>query len=260
MKRMSGKVAFVTGGGDGIGRAAAIAFAREGAKVVIAELNPELGREAVEAAKAQGGEALFVATDVTNEDNVRTSIEAAVARYGKLDTLFNCAGGSIPADTLVHELDMSVFDHTINLDLKGTILCCKHAIPKIIAAGGGTVINMSSGAGLRGASPAQVYTAAKGAIISLTRTMAGSYAKHNIRINCIAAGRIDTARVRRTYGLPNRPGGVEDRQDSTGQAKLYPFWVGQPEDIASIALFLATDESRMITGATIPADGGRSAY
>ena len=257
---MEGKVAFVTGGGDGIGRATALAFAREGAKVVIAEINEALGREAMDALKAQGGEGVFVATDVTSEENVRASIEATVARYGKLDTLFNCAGGSLPADTHVTELDLSVFDHTINLDLKGTILCCKHAIPKIIVAGGGTVINMSSGAALKGASPAQVYTAAKGAIISLTRTMAGSYAKHNVRINCICAGRIDTARVRRTYGLPNRPGGVEDRQDSTGQAKIYPFWVGQPEDIASIALFLATDESRMITGAAIPADGGRSAY
>ena len=257
---MEGKVAFVSGGGDGIGRAGALAFAREGAKVVIAEINEALGREAMEAVKAQGGEGLFVRTDVTSEENVRAAVEETVARYGKLDTLFNCAGGSIPADTLVHELDMSVFDHTIGLDLKGTILCCKYAIPKIIAAGGGTVINMSSGAGLKGASPAQVYTAAKGAIISLTRTMAGSYAKSNVRVNCICAGRIDTPRVRRTYGLPNRPGGVEDRQDSTGQAKIYPFWIGQPEDIASIAVFLATNESRMITGAAIPADGGRSAY
>ena len=257
---MEGRVAFVGGGGDGIGRAGAIAFAREGAKVAIADINEALGREAMEAAQAQGGEAFFIRTDVTSEENVRASIEATVARYGKLDTLFNCAGGSIPADTLVHELDMSVFDHTIGLDLKGTILCCKYAIPKIIEAGGGTVINMSSGAGLKGASPAQVYTAAKGAIISLTRTMAGSYAKSNVRVNCICAGRIDTPRVRRTYGLPNRPGGVEDRQDSTGQAKIYPFWVGQPEDIASIAVFLATNESRMITGAAIPADGGRSAY
>jgi NAD(P)-dependent dehydrogenase (short-subunit alcohol dehydrogenase family) len=140
------------------------------------------------------------------------------------------------------------------------MLACKHAVPRIAAAGGGAVINMSSGAALRGASPAQVYTAAKGAIVSLTRSMAGTYAKDNVRVNCICAGRIDTPRVRRTYGLPGRPGGVADPQDASGQVKMYPFWVGRPEDIANIALFLASDESRMITGAAIAADGGRSAY
>jgi NAD(P)-dependent dehydrogenase (short-subunit alcohol dehydrogenase family) len=250
--RLAGRVALITGGGDGIGRAAAIAFAREGAKVAIAEINPDLGGET---AKAIGQTALFVETDVTREESVRAAVEAVVGRFGKLDTLFNCAGGSVPADKPVTELDFSVFDHTIGLDLKGTMLACKHAIPRIVAAGGGTVINMSSGAALRGANPAQVYTAAKGAIVSLTRSMAGTYAKHNVRVNCICAGRIETARVRRTYGQPGR-----DPQDAGGQVKMYPFWVGQPEDIANIALFLASDESRMITGAAIAADGGRSAY
>lgn len=257
MKRLAGKVALITGGGDGIGRAAALAFAREGAKVVIADINAALGRET---AAAIGEDAFFVETDVTREASVRAAVEAAAGRFGKLDTLFNCAGGSLPADRPVTELDLSVFEHTIGLDLKGTMLACKHAIPKIIAAGGGTVINMSSGAALRGASPAQVYTAAKGAIVSLTRSMAGTYAKDNVRVNCICAGRIDTPRVRRTYGLPGRPGGIADPQDASGQVKTYPFWVGQPEDIANIALFLASGESRMITGAAIPADGGRSAY
>jgi NAD(P)-dependent dehydrogenase (short-subunit alcohol dehydrogenase family) len=257
VKRLAGKVALITGGGDGIGRAAALAFAREGAKVVITDINAALGRET---AAAIGEDAFFVETDVTREASVRAAVEAAAGRFGKLDTLFNCAGGSLPADRPVTELDLSVFEHTIGLDLKGTMLACKHAIPKIIAAGGGTVINMSSGAALRGASPAQVYTAAKGAIVSLTRSMAGTYAKDNVRVNCICAGRIDTPRVRRTYGLPGRPGGIADPQDASGQVKTYPFWVGQPEDIANIALFLASGESRMITGAAIPADGGRSAY
>ena len=251
MKRLDGRVAFITGGGDGIGRAAALVFAREGAKVVIADINAVLGRET---AKAMGENALFVETDVTREDSVRAAVEAAIARFGKLDTLFNCAGGSVPADKPVTELDLSVFEHTIGLDLKGTMLACKHAIPRIVAAGGGTVINMSSGAALRGANPAPVYTAAKGAIVSLTRSMAGTYAKHNVRVNCICAGRIETPRVRRTYAHGADP------QDAKGQVKTYPFWVGQPEDIANVALFLASDESRMITGAAIPADGGRSAY
>ena len=250
--RLAGRVALITGGGDGIGRAAAIAFAREGAKVAIAEINPSLGLEAV---KAIGEAALFIETDVTCEDTVRAAVEATLGRFGKLDTLFNCAGGSVPADKPVTELDLSVFERTISLDLKGTMLACKHAIPRIVAAGGGAVINMSSGAALRGANPAQVYTAAKGAIVSLTRSMAGTYAKNNVRVNCICAGRIETPRVRRTYGQPGR-----DPQDAAGQVKMYPFWVGQPEDIANIALFLASNESRMITGAAIAADGGRSAY
>ncbi len=253
MKRLDGRVAFITGGGDGIGRAAALVFAREGAKVAIADINAALGREA---AAAVGENAFFVETDVTREESVRAAVEAAVARFGKLDTLFNCAGGSVPADKPVTELDLSVFEHTIGLDLKGTMLACKHSVPRIVAAGGGTVINMSSGAALRGANPAPVYTAAKGAIVSLTRSMAGTYAKDNVRVNCICAGRIETPRVRRTYA----PGGVADPQDASGQVKTYPFWVGQPEDIANVALFLASDESRMITGAAIAADGGRSAY
>ena len=250
--RLAGRVALVTGGGDGIGRAAAIAFARAGAKVAIADIDAALGKESAELA---GENVFFVETDVTREESVRAAVEAAVARFGKLDTLFNSAGGSVPADKPVTELDLSVFEHTIGLDLKGTMLACKHALPRIVAAGGGTVINMSSGAALRGANPAQVYTAAKGAIVSLTRSMAGTYAKNNVRVNCICAGRIETARVRRTYGQPGR-----DPQDAEGQVKMYPFWVGQPEDIANIALFLASDESRMITGAAIAADGGRSAY
>ena len=251
MKRLDGKVAFITGGGDGIGRAAALLFAREGARVAIADINAALGRET---AKAAGESAFFVETDVTREESVRAAVDAAVARFGKLDTLFNCAGGSLPADKPVTELDLSVFEHTIGLDLKGTMLACKHAIPKIVAAGGGTVINMSSGAALRGANPASVYSAAKGAIVSLTRSMAGTYAKDRVRVNCICAGRIETPRVRRIY-----PHGA-DPQDAKVQVKTYPFWVGQPEDIANIALFLASEESRMITGAAIAADGGRSAY
>ena len=167
MKRVAGRVALITGGGDGIGRAAALDFSREGAKVEIAEINAALGRETAELVGAQGGQALFVATDVTREESVRAAVETAVARFGKLDTLFACAGGSVPADKPVTELDLSVFEQTIGVDVKGTMLDCKHAIPRIAAAGGGAMINVSSGAALRGANPAQVYTAAKGAIINV---------------------------------------------------------------------------------------------
>ena len=260
MGRLAGKVAFITGAGSGIARAAAGLFAREGARVAIAEIKPGLGAATEKMIRDAGGDALFVETDVTREDSVRQAIAAAVARFGKLDVLYNCAGGSLPEDSLVTDVDLKVWDHTMTVDLRGTMLCCRHGIPELIRAGGGTVVNMSSGAALRGGSPAHIYTAAKGAILSLTRALAGAYAKNHIRVNAICAGRILTERITSKYGTPDRSGPVVDRQDAAGRAKEYPFWVGQPEDIANIALFLASGESRMITGATIAADGGRSAY
>ncbi len=253
-------MAFLVGGGAGIAKACATLFAREGAKIIVAEINAETGQATADSVVAQGGEAIFVKMDVTVEKAVAAAVAAGVAKFGKIDTLLNSAGGSLPEDSPIDEVDMAVWDRTMVLDLKGTMLACRHVIPQIVAAGGGAVVNMSSGAGLRGANPAHIYTAAKGAIISLTRTMAGTYARNNIRVNCICAGRTNTERVRSTYGMPGKPGSAPDRQNVVEQLKTYPFWMGEPEDIAAVALFLASDESRMITGAAIPADGGRSAY
>lgn len=258
--RLQGKVAFITGGGSGIGRAAAQRFAGEGACVAIAEVKPGLGTAVVREIAAHGGKAVFVQTDVTHEDSVRDAVQAALRHFGKLDVLVNCAGGSSPDDGPAPEVDMGVWEATMNLDLKGTFLCCRHVVPHMQAAGGGTIVNMSSGAALRGSSPAHVYSAAKGAIVSLTRALAGKYARHNIRVNAICSGRVNTERVRRSYGIPGAPGSVDDPMKADEQVESYPFWFGQPEDMANIVLFLASDESRMITGAAIPADGGRSAY
>jgi NAD(P)-dependent dehydrogenase (short-subunit alcohol dehydrogenase family) len=257
---MQDRVAFIAGGAVGIGAASALAMAREGARIVIADIDEAKGQAAARAVQEQGGEAEFVKVDVRDDDSVRAAAASGAARFGRIDALVNCAGGSLPADSLVTEVELAVWDRTMTLDVKGTILVCRHVIPRLIAAGGGTVVNMSSGAALRGANPAHIYTAAKGAIVSLTRTLAGSYAKHNVRVNCICAGRINTERVRATYGMPGKPGSAPDRQNVTEQIKTYPFWMGEPEDIAAIVLFLASHESRMITGAAIAADGGRSAY
>ena len=258
MPRLAGRVALITGGAWGIGRAAAELFAREGAKVAIADIDEASG---VALARDIGASALFIRTDVTDEASVNAAVAAAERHFGKLDMLFNCAGGSVSEDAPVGKVDVAaVWDKTMRLDLAGTINCCHHAIPAIVRARGGAVVNMSSGAALRGASPAHIYTAAKGGIVSLTRALAGTYAKDNVRVNAICAGRILTERIMATYGTPAKSGPVADRQDAAGRIKEYPFWVGQPEDIASIAVFLATNESRMITGAAIPADGGRSAY
>jgi NAD(P)-dependent dehydrogenase (short-subunit alcohol dehydrogenase family) len=258
--RLQGRVAFITGGGSGIGRAAAELFAHEGARVAVAEIDAALGQAAVDAINRDGGKALFVHTDVTDEASVQAAVEATVTAFGKLDLLFNCAGGSSPADAFTTDVDLTVWDKTINLDLKGTFLSCRHALPHIVRAGGGSVVNMSSGAALRGSSSAHVYTAAKGAILSLTRALAGQYAKQGIRVNAICSGRINTERVRASYGIPGQAGNFPDTMKVDEQVKTYPFWFGEPRDMANIALFLASDESRMITGATIPADGGRSAY
>lgn len=258
--RLAGRVALVVGGGTGIGEASARRFAREGARVAVADLRGDAARAVAEAITAGGGEAVAIDLDVRDEASVASGVARVVDRFGALHTLLNSAGGSLPDDAPVTEVDLSVWDRTMGLDLRGTVLACRHAIPAIVAAGGGTVVNMSSGAALRGSGRAHVYAAAKGAIVSLTRNLAGTFARHHVRVNAICAGRINTERVRRTYGIPGQPGSAHDAMQVDEQIKTYPFWFGEPEDIAAIAAFLASDESRMITGAAIPADGGRSAY
>ena len=237
-------------------------FAKEGAKVSIIEIDEGKGAATEKTVRQQGGDALFIPTDITREDSVKQAVLQAVTRFGKLDILYNCAGGSIVNDGLVTEVELDkVWNHTMTLDLNGTMMCSRHVVPEIIRAGGGTIINMSSGAAIRGGSPLHVYTSAKGAILSLTRAMAGAYVQNNIRVNAICAGRIQTERNVIKYGVGGKGGGsIIDRQDAAGRVNAYPFWLGEPIDIANIALFLASDESRMITGAVIPADGGRSAY
>jgi NAD(P)-dependent dehydrogenase (short-subunit alcohol dehydrogenase family) len=224
--------------------------------VVIAELKPELGRNSEQEVRNAGGEAIFVETDVTKEESVKNAIQQTVARYRALNILYNCAGGSITQDAPVTDVDMVVWQHTMSLDLLGTFLCCRHGIPELIKAGGGAIVNMSSGAALQGVYKGHVYTAAKGAILSFTRALAGQYARHGIRANAICPGLTVTERVIRMFGDPRK------MADSPQRAMLekYPFSVGDPEDIANIALFLASDKARMINGATIAADGGSSVY
>ncbi|TFZ02809.1 SDR family oxidoreductase [Ramlibacter henchirensis] len=256
--RLAGKVALIVGGGTGIGACAARLFAAEGAAVAVADIQHEAASQVAQSIVAAGGQSVAIAADVMSEESVRAAVDSAVRQFGRLQVLFNCVGGSLPADAPVTEVDFSVWDRTMNLDVRGTLLACRHAIPHIVAAGGGSVVNMSSGAALRGSGKAHIYAAAKGAVVAVTRNIAGTYARHNVRANAICAGRINTERIRRTYGVPGNPKPGDVNIDEV--LKTYPFWFGEPEDIANVALFLASDESRMITGAAIPADGGRSAY
>ena len=259
MARLQGKVALISGAGTGIGRAAAELFAQEGAKIAIAELKPELGSGAEKAIREAGGEALFLETDVTDDASVEHAVRETVSRFGKLDVLYNCAGGSIPEDAPITDVPLWVWDHTMALDLKGPMLCCRFGIPELIKAGGGSVINMSSTAALSGV-PMHIYSAAKGGVISLTRSLASQYSSQQVRVNAICPGVVLTDRVRARFGnLPGTEDGAEDSRAARTAAR-YPFGVGQAIDIAQIALFLASDESRMVNAAILAADGGLSAY
>jgi NAD(P)-dependent dehydrogenase (short-subunit alcohol dehydrogenase family) len=253
MNRLEGKVAVITGAGSGIGRAAAKLFVTEGAKVVVAEIDSTLGEAA---AREAGAGARFVHADVTDEESVKRMVQHGRDAFGRIDVLLNCAGGSLREDRLVTEVDPSVWDKTINLDMKGPFLCCRHVIPVMLEQGKGSVVNFSSVVALRGNHIAHVYVMAKGGLISFTQALAGAYSPKGIRVNAICPGVVLTERVRSRFADGNqiRFGGIDD---IAGQ---YPFAVGQPEDIANVALFLASDESRMVNGAAIPAEGGFSAY
>jgi len=249
--RLEDKVAIITGAGSGIGRASAIRFAEEGARIVVAEIDPALGQETVEVVRSAGGDARCLETDVTDEPSVARCVAAAVAAYGRLDVLFNCAGGSLASDAPITEVDWSVYRRTLALDLEGTMLVCRHVIPELIRAGGGSLVNTSSLVALQGGHPMHVYASAKGAILSFTRALAGTYANHGIRANAICPGIVLSQRIRARFG---------DQGEGATLGEDHPFGVGEPVDIANVALFLASDESRMVTGAVIPAEGGLSAY
>jgi NAD(P)-dependent dehydrogenase (short-subunit alcohol dehydrogenase family) len=251
MARLAGKVAFITGGGGGIGRATAERFAEEGAKVVIAEIDPKSGAAAAEAARARvgnsGGDAHFVPCDVTDRASVERAIAETVARFGKLDVLHNNAGGSTMRDGPVTEAPEDEFWRVIRLDLYGTFLCSKIAIPEIVKAGGGSVINMSSNVALMALPGRDCYTAAKGAIASMTRSMAVEYAPHKIRVNAIAPSVTLTERVKRL--LAQSP-----EIEKIGDSHLLGF--GLPIHIADMAVYLASNESAITTGQILSVDSG----
>jgi NAD(P)-dependent dehydrogenase (short-subunit alcohol dehydrogenase family) len=247
MARLQGKVALITGGGRGIGRAAALLFAREGAKVVVAEIASADGQATVAAIKEAGGEARFVATDVAKPEQVETAVKSAVDTFGGLHVMYNNAGGATPKDGKVTEMDLDEFWRTIGVDLFGTFLGCRFAIPVMVEGGGGSIINTTSIRAMIGTAGADAYTSAKGGVRALTRALALQWAAHNIRVNAIAPGVILTERVRALL-----------REDDPIFEKSL-LGASEPEDVAQMALYLASDESRRVTGAILPMDSGASA-
>ena len=248
MAQLDGKVALITGAGTGIGRATARAMAANGAKVVVAELNAATGEQTAQIIVQAGGHCIAITTDVSQEDSMRAAIDTAVRHYGGLHVLHNNAGGSTPADNTVVEAPIEEFWRAIRLDLFGTFLGCRFGIPAIVASGGGSVINMASNVALMGVAGLDCYTAAKGGIAAITRSMAVEFASQKVRVNAIAPAATMTDRVRGRFeaGHPR----------VTKIAAAHLLGLIQPEDIANMAVFPASDESRMITGHVYPVDSG----
>src|SRR6185369_13964336 len=238
MTRLNGKIAFVTGAGGGIGRSICERFVAEGAFVAAADIDAEHAESAVRTARANG-RAIALRCDVGDTDSVRDGIARTVATFGGLNVLCNVAGGSTSHDAAVTEAPEAEFWRAIRLDLFGTFLCCKHGLPELIKAGGGSVINMASVVALSSKKKRDCYTAAKGGVVAITRSIAAGYAHHAIRVNAIAPGITRTPRVQ--AWLDASPG-------TNPLAVRHLLGLVEPVDVAHMAVYLASDESRAVTG------------
>ena len=248
--RLAGKVGIVTGGGTGIGKAAALRFAQEGARVVVANRTEKTGQDTVRAVVEAGGQALWVRADVAVEADARAMVEAAVEAYGRLDILFNNA--AIQTFGTAVSLKPEQWDELLGINLKGMYLAAKHAVPRMAAQGGGSIINHSSVLGLVGDPELVAYCAAKAGILGLTRSMAQAHGPQSIRVNALCPGDVETYIVRQYFDSQPDPDAARRRISSQYALRR----IARPEEIANVALFLASDESSFVTGACIVADGG----
>ncbi|MCC7451666.1 MAG: SDR family oxidoreductase [Anaerolineae bacterium] len=250
--RFGGKVAVVTGAGAGIGRATAEALAADGASVVIADVNAEQGERAAQGIRDKGGQAVVVQADVSRAADAERIAADAVKAFGGIDYLVNNAG--IQTYGTVVDTDEATWDRTLGINLKGVFLVSKYCIPQIIKRGGGAVVNMGSVQGFASQRAVAAYSASKGAVIAMTRTMALDHAPDKIRVNCVCPGSVDTPMLRWAANLfvPENPGGAIEEW-----GKLHALErVATPQEIANVILFLMSDAASFITGAAIVADGG----
>ena len=250
MGRLENKVAVITGAASGIGLATAGRFAGEGAAVVIGDLNENGGEAAVRRCKENGGRAVFQKCNVQNEVDIKALVDRAVSEYGKLDIIFNNAGvgGAVGS---IEETTVENWDRTQDVLLRAVFIGMKYAVPAMKKNGGGSIISTASVAGLRAGAGPHSYTAAKTAVIGLTRSVALEVGQYKIRVNCVCPGGINTPM------LSNRFGGPQNAEIFLTQLQAIKR-AGHPEDIANMALFLASDESQWITGAAMVVDGGMS--
>ena len=256
--RLSEKVAVVTGAASGIGRAGALLMAKEGAKVAVVDIDEKGGKETAESIKGAGGEAMFIKTDVTREAEVRQMVEQVISKYGRIDILYNNAGGwQKELQDTVTEDTSEEWDRLITLNLKSTFLCSKYVIPEMIKAGRGSIINTSSNAGFMNSPRVAAYGAAKAGIIELTKSLCMDYGPAGIRANVVAPGEVVTPQWTATQDLV--PTNEKEKVLDTMVRCIPLGHFARPEDVANVALFLASDESAYLSGVMIPIDGGATA-
>jgi len=247
MSEFTGKVALITGGNAGIGRATAIEFAKHGAKVVITGRREKEGHEVIAEIKALGGDAIFVQTDVSKESDVKAMIERTLETFGRLDYAFNNAGVEETLTPLPDQTE-ETYDQIMDINVKGVWLSLKHEIPAMLKTGGGAIVNNSSIAGLVGFAMAPVYVASKHAVIGLTKSIALEYAKQNVRVNAVAPGSIETRMLRDFASAP------EVRQMLEAGHPMGR--IGQPKEVASTVIWLCSGGASFVTGQTLAIDGG----
>ena len=247
---LDGKTALVTGGGSGIGRAASLAYANDGARVVVVDVNVEGGEETIQQIKESGGEAILVHADVSNPKDTQAMVDQAVEAFGSLDCAFNNAGISGGRDRLLTaDYPEDDWDRVLSINLKGVWLCMKSEIPQMLKQGGGAIVNTASIAGLAGLSGTVAYVAAKHGVTGLTKAAAVEYATSGIRVNAVCPGYIQTPLVQPIF---QENDGMEERV-----ASRHPMGrLGEPEEIAQAVLWLSSDKAAFVTGHNMPVDGG----
>jgi NAD(P)-dependent dehydrogenase (short-subunit alcohol dehydrogenase family) len=250
--RLANKVALITGGGSGIGKASSLLFAREGAKVIVVDVKKETAQATVDEIKKSGGEAKAVAADVSKAKDAEAMVKFAEESYGRLDIAFNNAGIFLPDDDSVTNTSEEIWDKVIDVNLKGVFLGCKYEIPALLRAGGGSIINTASFVAILGAAAPQIaYTASKGGVLAMTREIAIEFARKNIRVNALCPGPVETPLLNELLSDPAR----RNRR----LVHIPPGRFARAEEMANAALFLASDESSFVNAATFLVDGGITA-